>query len=89
MWPGTVNLSGEAESPLAGELRIESDFLLARDSRTECTWQNFIDGQDGMRSAFAAAMFKLSLIGQDESSMIDCSEIIPSEPALYLSESCV
>ena len=81
LWPGTVNETGEEESPLAGELRLESDYLLARDSRTACTWQSFVDDQDGMASAFAAAMLTLSLVDQDESDMTDCSEVIPCKSA--------
>ena len=33
---------GEVESPLPGELRLQSDFLIARDSRTACEWQSFV-----------------------------------------------
>ena len=33
---------GEVESPLKGEMRLQSDFLLARDSRTACEWQSFV-----------------------------------------------
>lgn len=29
-------------SPLRGEIRLQSDFLLARDSRTACEWQSFV-----------------------------------------------
>ncbi|KAL5514746.1 hypothetical protein ACEPAG_2062 [Sanghuangporus baumii] len=64
---------------VAGEVRLPSDDLLARDDRTSCTWQSFIDNQDGMRSAFAAAMTKLSLVNQP-SNLIDCSEVIPEPP---------
>ena len=65
------------DTTLAGEVRLPSDGALARDSRTSCTWQNFITDQDGMRSAFAAAMLKLSVVQQDQSSLVDCSEVIP------------
>ena len=89
MWPGTEDESGEVESPLAGELRIESDYLLARDSRTACTWQSYVDDQDGMASAFAAAMLKLSLVAQDESDMTDCSEVIPCESRIQTSSTYI
>ena len=61
---------------LPGEVRLPSDRLLARDDRTSCTWQSFVEDQDGMRSAFAAVMTKMSLLGQP-SNLIDCSEVIP------------
>jgi manganese peroxidase len=43
-FPGTANNTGEVESPLPteGELRLQSDFLLARDSRTACEWQSMV-----------------------------------------------
>ena len=36
---GTTNANGEVEGPLDGELRLQSDFALARDSRTSCLWE--------------------------------------------------
>ena len=41
-FPGTGGNQGEVESPLAGELRLQSDAELARDSRTACEWQSFV-----------------------------------------------
>lgn len=40
-FPGSAGNVGEVESPLPteGELRLQSDFRLARDSRTACDWQ--------------------------------------------------
>jgi len=43
-----------------------------------CTWQGFINQQQKMASAFQAAMAKLSVVGQDASNFIDCSEVIPT-----------
>ncbi|KIJ42646.1 class II peroxidase [Sphaerobolus stellatus SS14] len=83
-FPGTGGNQGEAESPLprtdeedVGELRLLSDQTFARDSRTACTWQGFVNQQAKMASAFGAAMAKLAVIGQDTSKMIDCSEVVP------------
>lgn len=42
LWPGTVGNHGEVESPFAGELRLQSDFELARDWRTACEWQSYV-----------------------------------------------
>ena len=41
-FPGTGGNQGEVESPLAGEIRLQSDAELARDSRTACEWQKMI-----------------------------------------------
>ncbi len=43
-FPGTANNTGEVESPLPtqGEMRLQSDFLLARDERTACEWQSMV-----------------------------------------------
>jgi len=83
-FPGTPNNTGEVESPLpltdgnnSGEIRLQSDFALARDPRTACTWQGFINQQQQMASAFAAAMAKLAVVGVDKSTLIDCSDVVP------------
>ncbi|KZV62726.1 class II peroxidase [Peniophora sp. CONT] len=68
---------GEVESPLAGELRLQSDSELARDSRTACAWQANVNNQQHMMSSFAAAMAKMAVLGQDTSKMVDCSDVIP------------
>lgn len=84
-FPGTGGNHGEVTSPLAGEIRIQSDHLLARDSRTNCEWQSFANNQSKMQSAFKAAMLKMSLLGQNQASMIDCSEVIPVPACLKTS----
>lgn len=75
----SAGVEGEVQSAIKGELRLQSDAALARDSRTSCVWQSFVTDQKGMRAAFAAAMRKLSLLGQNESELVDCSEVIPGE----------
>jgi len=75
---------GEATSPLpqtsgenVGEVRLISDSNFARDSRTACTFQSFVNNHSLMSSMFAAAMQKLALVGQNAAKMVDCSELIP------------
>ncbi|KAF8274525.1 manganese dependent peroxidase 1 [Lactarius quietus] len=81
---------GQADSPIEGEMRIMSDYLIARDSRTSCTWQSFINNQARMADAFGNAMAKLAVLGQDTSNMIDCSEVIPVPKSLPFEHSqCV
>ena len=43
-FPGTANNTGEVESPIpaSGEMRLQSDFRLARDARTACEWQSMV-----------------------------------------------
>ena len=72
------------ESPLPqhsgqdqGELRLQSDFLIARDPRTACFWQEQINQQERMSANFRAAMAKLAIIGHQCNNLIDCSEVIP------------
>ncbi|KAF8160931.1 manganese peroxidase 3 [Crassisporium funariophilum] len=77
VFPGTGGNQGEVQSPLAGEIRLQSDHDLARDSRTACEWQSLANNQSKMQAAFKAAMLKLSLLGQNQAKMIDCSEVIP------------
>ncbi|KAJ7899830.1 manganese peroxidase [Mycena leptocephala] len=84
-FPGSRNNTGEVKSPLplskgndAGELRLQSDFAIARDSRTACYWQGFVNKQDHMAASFKAAMAKLAVLGQKRSKLIDCSDVVPA-----------
>lgn len=89
-FPGTTNNTGEVASPLpltsgtdTGELRLQSDFALARDSRTACIWQGFVNEQELMAQSFKAAMAKLAILGHSRSSLIDCSDVVPApKPAV-------
>ena len=55
---------------------------LARDSRTACEWQSFVNNQAKLQSAFKAAFKKLAVLGHNINNMIDCSEVIPIPPPL-------
>ncbi|KZV98007.1 manganese peroxidase [Exidia glandulosa HHB12029] len=85
-FPGDGAHQGESESPLPGEFRLESDDAIARDSRTACTWQALALDQALMANKFAAAMAKMSLLGQSKPSLVDCTEIIPKAAAAPLSK---
>ncbi|KAJ7105855.1 manganese peroxidase [Mycena epipterygia] len=83
-FPGTDNNIGEVMSPLplgsgndTGELRLQSDFALARDSRTACFWQGFVNEQESMTTSFKAAMAKLAILGHNRADLIDCSDVVP------------
>ncbi|KAI0791905.1 versatile peroxidase VPS1 [Abortiporus biennis] len=67
----------EATSPFIGEFRLASDAALARDPRTACEWQSFVDNRTSMNQKFKLAMKKLSLIGHSLEHLVDCSEVIP------------
>ncbi|KZV95275.1 manganese peroxidase precursor [Exidia glandulosa HHB12029] len=71
---------GEDESPLPGEFRLLSDRLFARDNRTACDWQANALSQSAMSSNFKTAFTKLSLLGQTQSKLLDCSEVIGTPP---------
>ncbi|KDR83273.1 hypothetical protein GALMADRAFT_263611 [Galerina marginata CBS 339.88] len=81
-FPGAGANAGEVQSGIAGELRLQSDHNFARDSSTSCIFQGFVNQQSKLQSAFGAALFKLSLLGQNTAAMTDCSEVIPQPPAL-------
>ncbi|PSR77890.1 hypothetical protein PHLCEN_2v7670 [Hermanssonia centrifuga] len=89
-FPGTGNNSGEVSSPLpltsgtdTGEMRLQSDFALARDERTACAWQSFVNEQEFMASSFRAAMAKLAVLGHNRNDLIDCSDVVPqAKPAV-------
>ncbi|KAI0318324.1 manganese peroxidase 1 [Amylostereum chailletii] len=80
--PGTSGNLGEVESALNTTLRLQSDSELARDSRTACAWQGYVNQQDKMMNDFKAAMAKMTILGHDRSTLIDCSDVIPDPPAL-------
>ncbi|KAL7277389.1 class II peroxidase [Trametes coccinea BRFM310] len=81
LFPGTGGNQGEVESPLKGEIRLQSDSELARDSRTACEWQSFVNNQAKLQSAFKAAFRKMTVLGHDVNSLIECSEVVPTPPA--------
>jgi cytochrome c peroxidase len=60
-------------------MRLNSDSAFARDSRTACFWQQFVDNHDVLVQQFSEQMFRIGLIGQNENELIDCSEVIPAE----------
>ncbi|KAJ7483758.1 manganese peroxidase 2 [Mycena galericulata] len=82
LFPGTGGNQGEVMSPIAGEIRLQSDFELARDSRTACLWQANVNNQQHMATTFKAAFAKMQVLGQDVSKMVDCSEVIPVPPPI-------
>ncbi|KAF9050603.1 heme peroxidase [Panaeolus papilionaceus] len=74
--------AGEVESPIAGEMRLQSDSVLARDPRTACFWQEMVNNQELMQTRFRDAMAKLQVLGQDTRKLIDCSDVVPVPPVL-------
>ncbi|KAF5370947.1 hypothetical protein D9757_009888 [Collybiopsis confluens] len=92
----STNNTGEVASPLplgqgknVGEIRLQSDFALARDSRTACFWQSMINEEALMATRFKAAMAKMAIIGHDAKDLVDCSAVVPKPvsalriPAMY------
>nr|AZJ17939.1 manganese peroxidase [Irpex lacteus] len=68
---------GESMSPIPGEFRLASDFVISRDSRAACEWQALATDHQAMVNNFQAAMSKLSTLGQTGNNLIDCSDVIP------------
>ena len=58
-------------------MRLQSDMLLARDTRTACEWQSMVDNQQLMMSNFKNAMQKLAVTAHNPAKLIDCSEAVP------------
>nr|AAU82082.1 putative peroxidase [Phanerodontia chrysosporium]AAU82083.1 putative peroxidase [Phanerodontia chrysosporium] len=75
--PGAALHKGEALSSSPHELRLQSDGALARDPRTAPTWKRFAEDQVEMARQFANAMAKLSVVGQDAASLVDCTDVVP------------
>ncbi|KAG9219707.1 hypothetical protein CCMSSC00406_0005971 [Pleurotus cornucopiae] len=81
-FPGTGGNHGEVQSPLRGEMRLQSDHLFARDDRTSCEWQSMTNDQQKIQDRFSDTLFKMSMLGQNQDAMIDCSDVIPVPAAL-------
>ncbi|KAI0740716.1 peroxidase MNP1 [Earliella scabrosa] len=81
-FPGQSGVQGTVTSPLRGEMRLQSDHLIARDSRTACEWQSFTNDQGKFVETFPDVFGRLGLLGVDQSNLIDCSEVIPQPPPL-------
>jgi hypothetical protein len=77
LFPGNGSQPGEVLSPLAGEMRLQSDFAISQDSRTACFWQAMINDQELMTTQFKAVMAKLQVLGQSRDNLIDCSDVVP------------
>ncbi|KAJ7236595.1 manganese peroxidase 3 [Mycena haematopus] len=77
LFPGDGSNPGQVESPLEGIIRLNTDATLARDDRTSCIWQSFVNNQAKLQTEFRAAMAKLAIIGQNRANMVDCSDVIP------------
>lgn len=68
-------------SPIEGQVRLASDSAIAHHPTTACAWEGFIGEQEKMVEEFKSAMTKLSMVGQNQEAMVDCSELIPIPPA--------
>ncbi|KAI8992985.1 lignin peroxidase isozyme [Trametes punicea] len=77
LFPGDGPNQGEVESPLRGELRLQSDFAIARDNRSACEWQSFINNQTKVHDMFQFVFHDLSILGQNISTLVDCTEVVP------------
>ncbi|KAF8184677.1 manganese peroxidase 1 [Pholiota molesta] len=75
LFPGNGSQAGEVLSPLAGEMRLQSDFAISQDARTACLWQAMINDQTRMQTQFKAAMAKLQALGTR--GLTDCSDVVP------------
>ncbi|KAK7013749.1 peroxidase [Favolaschia claudopus] len=82
LFPGSQPGQGEVMSAVAGEMRLQSDALIARDPATNCAWQSFAGDLPAVQSAFAKAFNVMSVIGHNPDDLIDCSDVIPGAPPL-------
>ncbi|KAJ7275921.1 putative versatile peroxidase [Mycena rebaudengoi] len=81
-FPGRQPGQGEVMAAVAGEMRLQSDHLMARDTKTNCAWQSFAGNLPATQSAFAKAFNKMAIIGHNPTNLIDCSDVIPAAPPL-------
>ncbi|KAF1965292.1 heme peroxidase [Bimuria novae-zelandiae CBS 107.79] len=55
---------------------VQADTYLAEAGETSGEWKHMGESQENFMSAFIPAMEKLSLMGNDRSKMVDCSEVV-------------
>ncbi|KAI0324540.1 lignin peroxidase isozyme [Cubamyces sp. BRFM 1775] len=79
-FPGTGGNQGEVESAVKGTLRLQSDDLIARDSRTACEWQSFVNNQAKAQMAFKSVFQTMSTLGQNLGDLVNCTEVVPVPP---------
>jgi manganese peroxidase len=77
-YSSNTSASGEVGSSVRGTLRLQSDKVLSQASETACDWQDFAVNPSKMSTEFGNAMVKLSLLGHNQNSLIDCSDVIPA-----------
>jgi len=80
LFTGQGGNQGEVMTAIEGTTRLQSDHNFARSTPTDCIWQSFVNNQEQMQTQFADAFFKMSLLGQNEADLIDCSSVIPKPP---------
>lgn len=73
---GRGAVQGEVTSPLRGEFRLQSDFAIARDQRTACEWQSFVNNQTKVQQMFQFVFHDLSILGQNIDDLVDCTEVV-------------
>lgn len=76
LFPGKGGNQGEVESPLNGEIRLQSDHTIARDPRTACEWQSFVDNQPKAQQMFQFVFQVLTTLGQNQDDLVDCTEVV-------------
>lgn len=60
---------------------LNSDRFLSNSSETSDTWNGVGASQSSFQDAFVPAMEKLSLLGNDQASLTDCSDVVSSYAA--------
>ncbi|KAG8158025.1 hypothetical protein KVR01_012297 [Diaporthe batatas] len=53
-----------------------SDQSLATDEATSADWKEYAGSQDAWNTDFSAAMEKMAVLGVDESTLIDCTNLV-------------
>ena len=63
-------------------MRLQSDYNFARDSRTACEWQSFVNNQTKLQEDFQFIFTAIATLGQDMDALTDCSDVIPAPKPL-------
>lgn len=77
IWDVRFYRETQSNTTLAGTFKLNSDVNFSRDPTTSKDFNRFVGKQDSWSEDYTKAHLKMSLLGFDQNTLTDCSEILP------------
>jgi len=77
IWDVRFYSETQSSATAPGTFKLNSDVNFSHNATTQKDYNRFVGNQDNWASEYAAAHEKMSLLGVDQSTLTDCSEILP------------